>query len=103
MLPYRWCRHSFVLVSLLAFAVIAAPLQAAAPKDAPLSKTEIRQAEQRLADLGFWTGPIDGVWDGASRHALIAFQKVQHAKATGRLTRAELNALSMASPPRPRQ
>jgi len=101
MLPYRRC---LVLVSL--FVLAALPLQAAASKNAkavPLSKTEIRQAEQRLADLGFWTGPIDGVWDGASRHALIAFQKVQHAKATGTLTRAELNALSMASPPRPRQ
>jgi lipoprotein-anchoring transpeptidase ErfK/SrfK len=100
MSPYRRC---LVLVSL--FVLAALPLQAAASKNAkaaPLSKTEIRQAEQRLADLGFWTGPIDGVWDGASRHALIAFQKVQHAKATGTLTRAELNALSMASPPRPR-
>jgi lipoprotein-anchoring transpeptidase ErfK/SrfK len=104
MSPYRWYRRGFVLVSL--FLLAALPLQAAASKNAkaaPLSKTEIRQAEQRLADLGFWTGPIDGVWDGASRHALIAFQKVQHAKATGTLTRAELNALSMASPPRPRQ
>jgi lipoprotein-anchoring transpeptidase ErfK/SrfK len=101
MSPYRRC---FVLASLLAIAAL--PLQAATPKSAktaPLSKLEIRQAEQRLADLGFWTGPIDGVWDGASRHSLIAFQKVQHAKATGTLTRAEYNALSMAAPPRPRE
>lgn len=90
---------------LAAIAITAFPLQAAPPKTAkaaPLSKTEIRQAEQRLADLGYWTGPIDGIWDGASRHALIAFQKIQHAKATGTLTRAESNALSMAAPPRPR-
>jgi N-acetylmuramoyl-L-alanine amidase len=101
MLPYR-CR--LVVASLLVLASIAAlPLNAAAPKAAPLSKSEIRQAEQRLADLGYWTGPIDGVWDGASRHALIAFQKVQHAKATGTLTRAEYNSLSMAAPPRARQ
>jgi hypothetical protein len=98
MSPYR---RVCVLVSL--FVLAALPLQATAAKNAALSKTEIRQAEQRLADLGFWTGPIDGVWDGASRHALIAFQKVQRAKATGQLTRAEYNALSMAAPPRPRQ
>jgi lipoprotein-anchoring transpeptidase ErfK/SrfK len=104
MSQFRWYRRGFVLVSLLAIAAVAAlPLQAAAPKDVALSKSEIRQAEQRLADLGFWTGPIDGVWDGASRHALIAFQKVQRARATGQLTRAEYNALSMAAPPRPRQ
>jgi hypothetical protein len=74
----------------------------AAASTKPLTKTDVRQAEQWLADLGFWTGPIDGVWDGASRHALVAFQKVQKAKATGQLTRAEWNALSVAAPPRPR-
>jgi putative peptidoglycan binding protein/L,D-transpeptidase-like protein len=76
-------------------------LPAAAIQSATLSKSEVRQAEQWLADLGYWTGPIDGVWDDASRHALIAFQKLQKAKPTGRLTRAEWNALSVAFPPRP--
>lgn len=78
------------------------PLPAAA-KTGPPTKTEVRQAEQWLTDLGFWTGPVDGVWDGATRHALVAFQKVQHAKPTGRLTRAEYNALSVAVPPEPRE
>jgi lipoprotein-anchoring transpeptidase ErfK/SrfK len=91
----------FLSVLLLSIATIAAP--AAAVQKAALAKAEIRQAEQWLADLGFWTGPIDGLWDGASRQALIAFQKIQKAKPTGRLTRAEWNALSMAAPPRPRQ
>ena len=65
---------------------------------AALTQAETRQAEQWLKDLGFWTGPVDGVWDEATRHALVAFQKVQRARATGRLTRAEHNALSMAPP-----
>lgn len=34
------------------------------------------EAEQRLLDLGYWTGPVDGILDPAFRHALIAFQKV---------------------------
>ena len=76
-------------------------LPAAALQSKTLTKDEIRQAERWLADLGFWTGPIDGVWDDATRHALIAFQKLQKARPTGRLTRAEWNALSLASPPRP--
>jgi peptidoglycan hydrolase-like protein with peptidoglycan-binding domain len=79
------------------------PAARAVPQEAALTRADIRQAEQRLADLGYWTGPIDGVWDDVSRHALVAFQKVQHAKATGRLTRAEVNALSVAAPPRPRE
>ncbi|SRR6266545_3889394 len=68
-----------------------------------LTRTEIREAEQWLKDLGYWTGPVDGVWDGASSHALIAFQKLQRARATGRLTRAEYNALSVAAPHQPRE
>ena len=98
MLSRRGC---FLVFTVLAS--VALPLEAASQKNPPLSQAEIRQAEQRLADLGYWTGPIDGVWDGVSRNALVAFQKVQHARATGQLTRAELNALAMAAPPRPRE
>src|SRR5437764_11072734 len=99
MLTYR---RFVVLAALLA--AVAVPLQAASPANkGSLTKAEIRQAEQRLADLGYWTGPIDGVWDGVSRSALVAFQKLQHARATGQLTRAEHNALSMSAPPRPRE
>ncbi len=92
------CSRCFVVV-LLALAAGSV----GAREKAALSRAEIRQAEQRLADLGFWTGPVDGVWDGASRHALVAFQKIQRARPTGQLTRAEWNALSVAVPPRPRE
>ncbi|HEY3570908.1 MAG TPA: L,D-transpeptidase family protein [Thermoanaerobaculia bacterium] len=108
MLPYRSTAVAVLAVAsllLLAIPVSAAPKPAlkAAAKPAALSRDEIRQAERWLADLGYWTGPVDGMWDDVSRHALVAFQKVQHAKATGRLTRAEYNALSVATPPRPRE
>jgi len=92
-------RRCAVFLSVL----VAIAVPATAIQNPVLTKAEIRQAEQWLADLGFWTGPIDGVWDEASRHALIAFQKIQKAKPTGRLTRAEWNALSVAAPPRPRE
>ena len=42
-----------------------------------LSRNEIRDVEQKLYDLGYWTGPIDGKPDEASRHALIAFQNLK--------------------------
>ena len=60
------------------------------------------EAEQRLADLGYWTGPIDGDLDPGSRHALIAFQKVEGRQRTGRLTPEELQALRTAVRPLPR-
>ncbi len=63
---------------------------------------ERRWAEQRLWDLGYWAGPIDGTFDSGSRHALMAFQKVEGRPRTGKLTRTELEALQKASPPQPR-
>ena len=63
---------------------------------------ERRQAEQRLWELGYWAGSIDGKFDSASRQALIAFQKVEGRGRTGNLTPTELNALLIASRPRPR-
>ena len=60
------------------------------------------EAEQRLSDLGYWTGPIDGNLDPGSRHALIGFQKVEGRQRTGRLTPPELEALRTAARPLPR-
>jgi len=67
-----------------------------------LSNQERVEAEQRLWQLGYWAGPIDGRLDSASRHALIAFQKVEQRERTGKLTRDELNALRNARRPVPR-
>ena len=67
-----------------------------------LSFEERLEAEQRLSSLGYWTGPIDGTLDPASRHALIAFQKVEGRQRTGTLTKDDLRALRTASRPIPR-
>jgi hypothetical protein len=64
---------------------------------------DVREAEQLLNDLGYWTGPIDGRFDTASRHALIAFQKVEDRERTGRLTTGDLDALRSARRPTPRE
>ena len=77
-----------------------------APKRAPsqqLSLEERIETEQLLSNLGYWTGPVDGDFDGGSRHALIAFQKVEGRRRTGKLTRDELQAMRIATRPVPRQ
>ncbi len=71
-------------------------------KDA-LAKEEIREAEKQLAELGYWTGAIDGVLDGDSKHALIAFQKIEGRKRSGALTREEFAALLLAKAPQARE
>ncbi len=82
---------------------VSAPKRAAKSKPSakPLNPADHRAAEQRLADLGYWTGKIDGQWDEASRHALIAFQKVERLKPTGRLTRGDFETLLAAERPSP--
>jgi len=61
------------------------------------------EAEQRLSDLGYWTGPIDGTLDPAFRHALIAFQKMEGRQRIGVLTKDEFDAIRAAKKPVPRQ
>jgi hypothetical protein len=68
---------------------------------ARLGKEEVAEAERRLGELGYWPGVADGTWDVLSRHALVAFQKVEGRERTGRLTRGELQALRDARRPVP--
>jgi len=68
-----------------------------------LTRTEIKEAEQRLSDLGYWTGAIDGVFDTATRSALIAFQKWEGRAITGELTIDELDAIRGSVAPKARE
>ena len=66
------------------------------------TRADTRDAERRLAELGYWTGAIDGLLDPATRSALIAFQKWEGRPVTGKLTREELEAIRTATPPKAR-
>ena len=68
----------------------------------PLKRAELKEAERRLSEMGFRTGRVDGVIDGDTQRALATFQKWEGRRITGRLTRAELNAIRNAIPPQPR-
>jgi N-acetylmuramoyl-L-alanine amidase len=58
-----------------------------------LTRVQIREVEQRLADMGYWTGVVDGVFDPATRGALIAFQKWEGRPITGKLSLEEMEAI----------
>src|SRR5215212_2074927 len=68
----------------------------------PLKRAELREAESRLREMGYRTGPVDGVIDSATQQALATFQKWEGRTITGRLTRVELKAIRSATPPRPK-
>ncbi len=55
------------------------------------------QAEQMLADLGYWITAVDGTSDDSTRQAIMAFQKVNGLKRTGVLTDDVLNAIQNGS------
>jgi len=65
-------------------------------------RADAREAERRLSELGYWTGPVDGLLDPATRSALIAFQKWEGRPVTGKLTLDELDAIRTATPPKAR-
>jgi len=67
-----------------------------------LTQAQIKEAEQRLAELGYWTGRVDGVFDVGSRSALIAFQKWEGRTVNGRLSVDELEVLRSGEAPKPK-
>jgi hypothetical protein len=67
-----------------------------------LTRAEVKAAERRLSEVGYWIGPVDGVFDEATRSALIAFQKWEGRPITGKLTREEFEAMRSAFTPSPR-
>jgi len=93
------------LMLALMFAAVPAGAQrrtARVPTDGQTS-VESLKAEQLLSSLGYWCGPVDGVWDPATRHAMVAFQKTAGLPRTGVLTAEALEALQRGVQPAPRE
>ncbi len=57
------------------------------------SRVLIQEAERWLSEMGYWTGAVDGRFDAATQTAVIAFQKWEGRKITGRLTFDVLEAI----------
>jgi N-acetylmuramoyl-L-alanine amidase len=72
-------------------------------EQASLSRAQTKEAERRLAEMGYWTGAIDGLLDQATRSALIAFQKYEGHHITGQLTLAELETIGASTAPKARE
>src|SRR5205823_1410616 len=48
-----------------------------APAAAPQPDGSVRDLQQRLADLGYDIGPIDGLWGSRTYYTVEAFQRVE--------------------------
>ncbi|HEV2829393.1 MAG TPA: peptidoglycan-binding domain-containing protein, partial [Pyrinomonadaceae bacterium] len=65
-----------------------------------LTRAELKAAEDRLAEMGYGTGPVDGVIDDLARNALIAFQKWEGRRVTGNMGRGDFEIIMSAAAPR---
>lgn len=77
----------------------AAPLAPVPPVNP--SGPEVLALEQRLAGLGYLVGKVDGVWDGATKHGVTAFQKVENLPRNGTADVATMTRLQSAARPSP--
>jgi peptidoglycan hydrolase-like protein with peptidoglycan-binding domain len=89
----------FLLTGFLLLLVTASFVAAQQKRSVPLTRGQVKEAEQRLSDLGYWTGPVDGRFDTATQSAVIAFQKWEGRKITGKLSGDELEAIRNGSAP----
>ena len=72
-------------------------------RPAIVTRAQMKEAERRLAEMGYWTGAVDGRLDKATKSALVAFQKYEGRPVTERLTLDELEAIRTAKPPQARE
>lgn len=61
----------------------------------PLSTTAVQDVQNRLQRLGYYNGPIDGVWGGSTRAAVERFQSARHLAGAGTLNEATVTAMGL--------
>lgn len=88
-----------LFIALLASTGIA---NAATPPPGKITPAVVNEAEQLLSNLGYWVTRVDGTADASTRHAIVAFQKVEGLKRNGVLDSRMLDALRNASRPTPK-
>jgi peptidoglycan hydrolase-like protein with peptidoglycan-binding domain len=60
-----------------------------------LSAAEIRNLQARLGQLGYYRGPVDGVWGPGMQSALQRFQQSSGIQVSGRLNRQSVTAMGL--------
>jgi peptidoglycan hydrolase-like protein with peptidoglycan-binding domain len=84
------------------FAITKADKRKGQQPNRHLMRAEVKEAERRLSEMGYETGAVDGVIDGVTRNALIAFQKWEGRKVTGQLSRGDFEAIMSSKGPQPK-
>lgn len=99
------CARRLLIIAAVACCFFLNPQIFASAQTATKTTTkaeQILEAETLLDNLGYWIAKVDRVADASTRHALVAFQKVEKRKLTGVLSAKELEALRAATRPTPK-
>lgn len=92
-----------IITLLLISTASLANAQRSTMRSASPTRAQTRAAERQLAEMGYWTGAVDGLFDASTRAALIAFQKWEGRPVTGKLTLDELEAIRTSASPKARE
>ena len=79
-------------------ALVATPAAAPAPPPPPadhLLPASVRTLQARLGALGFYSGPVDGVWGGGTQTAIEGFQRARGLQPDGQLGPATITAMGL--------
>jgi peptidoglycan hydrolase-like protein with peptidoglycan-binding domain len=93
----------FLTICLLLISTLSIASAQERGQHASLTRTQTKEAEHRLSEMGYWTGAVDGLLDPATRSALIAFQKWEGRLVTGELTLDELEVIRASTSPKARE
>src|SRR5690349_14101057 len=96
-------KNRLLLIFLSIFCFTISATTTAKTKQRPLTRAELKQAESRLAEMGYHPGRVDGVINDDTHQALVLFQKWEGRTITGQLNRKEFEALMSATAPAPRE
>lgn len=60
-----------------------------------MTPAALRSVQSRLLELGFYTGPPDGLWSPSTQAGLYRFQQLRGLVPTGQVTPATLRAMGL--------
>jgi peptidoglycan hydrolase-like protein with peptidoglycan-binding domain len=73
--------------------------QAALPPPLPppdtLQPSSVRAVQERLRNLGFYTGGVDGIWGQSTQHAIEQFQQNRGLQPNGQLTPPTVTSMGL--------
>ena len=65
------------------------------PDYGALSPDSVRQIQSQLRNLGFYGGPVDGVWGAGTQEAIARFQQGRGLQPNGQINPATLSAMGL--------